>query len=44
MLRTSDITILATEYSALKDNNVVMEPAPAINGNANGTIEALPEL
>lgn len=28
-------------YSARKDNNVVNEPAPAINGNANGTMESV---
>ncbi len=26
-------------YSALRDNNVVIVPAPAISGKANGTIE-----
>ena len=30
-------------YSALKDINVVIEPAPAINGNAKGTIPNDPE-
>lgn len=36
-LATSEIKISGIEYSALKDNIVVNDPAPAIRGNTMGT-------
>ena len=37
ILKTIAITIFTVWYCAFKDNNVVIVPAPAINGNAIGT-------
>lgn len=42
ILRTSAIKILIVEYSARSVSRVVNEPGPAINGNANGTMDELP--
>lgn len=40
IFKTMAITIFKVWYCAFKDNNVVIVPAPAINGKAIGTIEA----
>ena len=40
IFRINPIRISIAEYSALNDSKVVIDPAPAIIGNANGTIEA----
>lgn len=42
-LITMAIMMLITWYSARKDNSEVNVPAPAINGKAIGTIEAVAE-